>query len=102
MIIKAYQEYEIPVSFLNDEKQKFELFIKVYCDNEKTGDEIIAHICKLTAEHIEEKGINVTIASYYNELFIGFDEFFTFKPRDKGSLAGNNVHIQVLQGGLNG
>jgi len=102
MIIKAYQEYQIPVSFINPETKKFELFIKVFCDDEKTGDEIVRGICDLTAGHIEKKGINVTVASYYNELFMGFDEPFTFKPRDKGSLAGNNIHIQVLQGGFNG
>ena len=102
MIVKDYKEYEVPVSFINSETKKFELYIKVFCDDEKTGDEIIDYICNMTTQHIEEKGINVTVASYYNELFMGFDEPFTFKPRDKGSLAGNNIHIQVLQGGFNG
>lgn len=102
MIVKKYFEFEIPVSFINDESKKFELYVKVFAVNKKEADDVIEQLYEVTKQHIDDKNINVTVASYYNELFTAVDEFFTFKARDKGSLAGNNIHIQVLQGGLNG
>jgi hypothetical protein len=89
----AKKEFEIPVSFIIDETEKLVVEIKVFGGNEEKS---IEYVMKIIKDYIEEDGINSDIAGLYNRLFKYIDKFFTFKARNKDILAGNNIHIQIM------
>ena len=89
----ARKEFEVPVSFITDETKTLVVEIKIFGEDE---DKMIDEVFNIIENYIDEDGINSEISELYNKLFKGIDKFFTFKARKKGVLAGNNIHIQLI------
>jgi len=97
MIKTIYREFKIPVSFINKDTSKFEVYVKVKGNTEEEIENKAEGIFCIIDKYIETAEINSNINDLYNLLFNKIEGFFTFKAKRKGLLAKNNLHIQLIE-----